>query len=200
MRAVLTHNLLWPLAVSLVAHSAIFLSLAAGWPGTQEAPPAPVRITWQQEPGSVPPVSRMGDERRLRNQEKMAGRNDAGRGFAAGQNNHTAQGQFAQPQLRGDAQESMLRYQDDVKRRLEALRNYPALALRQRQQGEALVRFVVTADGACARVEIVRSSGTRLLDEEAVNTVRRAVPFSPLPVQLGLDRVVMNVALVFKMD
>lgn len=49
---------------------------------------------------------------------------------------------------------------------------YPKLALRKRQQGEALVQALVDPEGATLEVKLVRSSGFALLDKSALKAVQ----------------------------
>jgi len=51
--------------------------------------------------------------------------------------------------------------------------DYPAQAVRQGWQGTVLLRVRVLASGAVESVEIKQSSGRRVLDDEAVRTVKR---------------------------
>lgn len=50
---------------------------------------------------------------------------------------------------------------------------YPLAARRLGVEGRVVLRVHVLADGRCAEVRIVRSSGHALLDESALSTVRR---------------------------
>lgn len=50
---------------------------------------------------------------------------------------------------------------------------YPYLARRQSQEGRVVLRVQVTADGAAAAVRLRQSSGYRLLDEAAVEAVKK---------------------------
>jgi protein TonB len=58
---------------------------------------------------------------------------------------------------------------------------YPSEAKRNRITGEVRIRFVVTANGAAESIRIVRSSGSPILDQAALETVRRAAPFPAIP-------------------
>ena len=51
---------------------------------------------------------------------------------------------------------------------------YPAASARQREQGTVLLNVLVDVDGRVQRIEIVRSSGHRRLDEAARAAVQRA--------------------------
>jgi len=50
---------------------------------------------------------------------------------------------------------------------------YPKLALKRRQSGEVLVRVMVAATGQIVTTKVVRSSGFKLLDQAALNSVSR---------------------------
>lgn len=50
---------------------------------------------------------------------------------------------------------------------------YPAAARRRGQEGRVLVRAEVLADGRCARVELRQGSGHELLDQAALDAVRK---------------------------
>jgi len=97
------------------------------------------------------------------------------------------------------AQEAMLRYQDMVKQRIEQVRRYPSWAKRQEIEGVAYLNFIISPNGFCRDIRTIHSSGSRVLDEEAIQTVKRANPFPPIPQQLNQGFVSMEVAIVFKM-
>ncbi len=67
-----------------------------------------------------------------------------------------------------------------IRRRIEAAKRYPEAARREGIQGSVAVRFRVRADGQVEETEVVRSSGSRVLDEASVETIRRAAPFPPV--------------------
>lgn len=76
---------------------------------------------------------------------------------------------------------------------------YPELAVKQRLQGTVWLKLYIDASGRITRVDLDRSSGHALLDDEAIKTVRtwkaqpamkRGVPMSTvelLPVRFVLD-------------
>ena len=68
----------------------------------------------------------------------------------------------------------------EIRRRIEAAKRYPVEALRQGIEGRVVVRFRVGADGEVEVAQVRRSSGSQLLDQASLDTVRRAVPFPPV--------------------
>lgn len=67
------------------------------------------------------------------------------------------------------------RWTDLLQARVRQLRRYPALAERLQQQGQVVVQVRLAADGALLGCEVVEGSGTGILDEAALELVRRAV-------------------------
>lgn len=94
-------------------------------------------------------------------------------------------------------EEAMLRYQDMVKQRIEETRKYPLWAKKQKIEGIAYLSFVVLSDGASQGIKIIHSSGSKILDEEALATIKRASPFPPIPKQINTPFAQMEVSIVF---
>ncbi|MCF6147868.1 MAG: energy transducer TonB [Candidatus Kuenenia sp.] len=95
------------------------------------------------------------------------------------------------------AQEAMFRYQDMVKQRIEDARKYPYWAKKQGMEGIVYLSFTVLSRGSCRNIFITRSSGSKIFDDEAVNTVKRASPFPPIPEEISSSYIRMEVAVVF---
>lgn len=72
-------------------------------------------------------------------------------------------------------------YPGRIVARLRRALRYPAEARRDRVRGVAHVRFTVTASGTVNGARVVRSSGSGLLDQAALETIRRAAPFPAIP-------------------
>lgn len=63
-------------------------------------------------------------------------------------------------------------------------RNFPQQALRDRLSGKLRIVAVLAPDGSTQNVEILQSSGHRVLDEAAVQIIHLAAPFPPFPPEL----------------
>jgi periplasmic protein TonB len=80
-------------------------------------------------------------------------------------------------------------YFGSIKRSIEVVWQYPDLALKYGLQGRLLLQFAILNNGELERAVVVRSSGSHLLDEEALRAVKAAAPFKPIPPWIGKDRV-----------
>ncbi len=96
--------------------------------------------------------------------------------------------------------ETMLRYQDMVKQRIEEARRYPLWAKKQGLEGITYLYFTILPNGIGRDIRVVRSSGSKILDEEAAATVKRASPFHPVPKEISSSSISMTVAIVFSLS
>jgi protein TonB len=76
---------------------------------------------------------------------------------------------------------------------------YPAAARRRAQEGRVLVRAEVLADGRCSRVELKQGSGHELLDQAALEAVRK---WRFVPARQGEQAVTawVDVPIAFKLN
>ena len=72
-------------------------------------------------------------------------------------------------------------YFTKIKQLIESQWEYPELALRYGLQGRLALEFTIGANGQLERLRVVRSSGSQLLDEEALRAIKAASPFPPIP-------------------
>lgn len=80
-------------------------------------------------------------------------------------------------------------YFGSIKRAIESVWEYPELALKYGLQGRLLMEFSILGTGQLEDARILRSSGSNLLDDEALRAVRTAAPFSPIPSWIGKNRI-----------
>jgi periplasmic protein TonB len=66
------------------------------------------------------------------------------------------------------------------------------------QTGDAKVRFTVDRKGRLLSYELVQSTGSPMLDAEAIAMVRRAAPFPPPPQQQGHERLTFILPIAFR--
>ncbi len=82
---------------------------------------------------------------------------------------------------------------------LERHKGYPTQARQQRQQGTALLHFVMDRSGRVTSFNIVRSSGYQLLDSEVTNMIQRASPLPAMPAEMNLSQLELTVPVRFNL-
>ena len=88
---------------------------------------------------------------------------------------------------------------EEILRRVEELKRYPASARIDRAEGKVVVKAVINEDGNIGEVEIFQSSGYLTLDKAAVETMRQAAPFH-LPHPLGQPRMTIKIPMSYRLD
>lgn len=68
-----------------------------------------------------------------------------------------------------------------VQRQIEALKQYPKRAQRRNEQGVVEMIFTIGNDGEIVSQNIIKSSGSRILDGAAIDALKKASPFAPPP-------------------
>ncbi|BCR04134.1 hypothetical protein DESUT3_12030 [Desulfuromonas versatilis] len=69
------------------------------------------------------------------------------------------------------------RFRDNI----YAVWNYPARSAERGDEGTCLLKITVNRDGTLRQVQLMESSGHKVLDEEALQAVQKGSPFGPLP-------------------
>ncbi len=82
---------------------------------------------------------------------------------------------------------------------LQRAKHYPDSAREAAEEGVAAVSFTIDRAGQVLAVHLVRSSGSRALDEEAVALVHRAEPLPPPPPELPGRTVSLTVPIRFSL-
>jgi periplasmic protein TonB len=87
------------------------------------------------------------------------------------------------------------RYVEDWRAKVERVGelNYPQAARDQRIYGSLVVTVSIKADGSLERVEINRSSGSRILDAAAVRIVQLAAPYARFPPDVAKDTDIISI-------
>lgn len=104
-----------------------------------------------------------------------------------------------EPEHELQRQEVMLRYQDIIKQKIEEARRYPLWAKKQGIEGVVYLSFAVLSNGSCQDIKIIHSSGSATLDNEAVETIKRASLFPPIPKGINSPSIHIEVSIVFKL-
>ncbi len=93
------------------------------------------------------------------------------------------------------------KYQDYFKilrERIQSKWTYPREAGDRGIGGALLIEFHIAKDGRLAYLEVRRSSGVEILDEYAVNAIKLAQPFPPVPDNLAKQVLAINGNFVYQ--
>ncbi len=90
-------------------------------------------------------------------------------------------------------------YQSQLAQVAAKYKRYPNEAMQNNWEGVATVRMRIGVDGKIAAVEVVNSSGHKLLDEQASLTINKAKPFVQIPAGLRGKEFVASVRVVFSL-
>lgn len=104
-----------------------------------------------------------------------------------------------------DASHSLSPYFSLILRRIEAVLDYPYSLRRKKIQGQVGIKLVLTFMGVVESCEIRESSGSKELDQLAMNAVERAGPFPNLPLDLIAElkqsgKIQFNLPISFKLE
>ncbi|HHP7235459.1 MAG TPA: TonB family protein [Desulfobacterales bacterium] len=86
-----------------------------------------------------------------------------------------------------------------VRLMIENHKRYPHAARQRRIQGQAVVRFVISADGAVTNVALAETSRHGILDKAALAAVKDAGPFPRPPEHLFNGPIPLQVCIVFEL-
>ena len=101
------------------------------------------------------------------------------------------------PEENEELKKSLLRYQDSIKQKIQKEKQYPRWALRSGHEGSTRITFSVFPSGQIENLKLMHSSGFEELDNEALDAVRRAVPFATFPDNFQEDEIQIELDVVF---
>lgn len=87
-----------------------------------------------------------------------------------------------------------------LKIKVESRLRYPELAAVSGMQGVLFLRFDIMKDGSLGNLELLKSSGYKILDDEALRAIRDSAPFQPLPDEWNMERYQIRAAVIFYLN
>ena len=94
----------------------------------------------------------------------------------------------------------LLMYGQSISKEIKRYQKYPPVAQRRGWEGTAEVLLQIAADGKVTSITLGKSSGRSVLDEEALNMVRKASPLPQAPQDLRGRELTVTVPIVFKLS
>jgi len=87
-----------------------------------------------------------------------------------------------------------------LKVKVESMLHYPELAAISGYQGTLYILFDIMKDGSLGRLEVLQSSGYKILDDEALRSIRASAPFQPLPDEWNMQQYSIRAAVLFYLN
>ncbi len=84
-----------------------------------------------------------------------------------------------------------------VREKIVAAKSYPALARQREFEGRVLISFTLSKNGRVHDLAVKTSSGYETLDDAAIQAVKNAGPFPPIPEKLGRETIAFKLPLSF---
>jgi len=91
-------------------------------------------------------------------------------------------------------------YLVEIRRKIEDIWSYPPEAVSRKAEGNAVIRFTITAGGKLADCRLLETSGSPLLDKGALTVVRAAAPYTPLPDSFNLSRLHITATFSYRLN
>jgi len=91
-------------------------------------------------------------------------------------------------------------YLDSWRRKVERIgnQNYPQQAKLDQVFGNLTLKVAINRDGTINKVQIMESSGSKMLDDAALRIVRLAAPFKPLTQEMARDTDILEIIRVWQ--
>ncbi len=86
-----------------------------------------------------------------------------------------------------------------VRRKIAQLWSYPPQAIEAQEEGNAVIRFTIDANGSLSGYDVVTTSGSTVLDQGALAVVKAAAPYAPLPAEFNLSRLHIMATFSYRM-
>jgi len=94
-------------------------------------------------------------------------------------------------------QSAITSWQRALHQHLQSRKRYPRAAQSRRQEGVAVIRFVLDREGTVLSARLERSSGTAMLDEEALDLIHRTQPLPPPPAEITGERIEVTIPIEY---
>ena len=96
--------------------------------------------------------------------------------------------------------EAMLKFEDRIKFQIQKNKHYPEAAKKLGIEGKVGISFDLLKDGNVEDIRILESSGNEILDTEAINTIKRCIPFEKMPDYYNLNKMNLQVKIIYKLN
>lgn len=91
-------------------------------------------------------------------------------------------------------------FSKEIWTRIASAKRYPKIARNRGYEGSPVVGFILGNDGRLQDIHIIEPSRHAILDREAMEAVRRAAPYPPIPSELKMDSISFRLPVSFILE
>lgn len=91
-------------------------------------------------------------------------------------------------------------YTNSIRNKIESKKRYPIIARNMGIEGRTRLKLIINKDGSLEKVEILETSGYKILDETALQSIHESAPFPPIPAEIKKDRLELKIYLSFEIS
>ncbi|MGQ9608327.1 MAG: energy transducer TonB [bacterium] len=91
-------------------------------------------------------------------------------------------------------------YANYVRNKIESKKRYPIIARNMGIEGRVKVKLVISKDGNLEKIDILESSGYEILDETAIQSIRDAAPFPPIPEEIKKNKLELSIYMTYEIS
>ena len=89
-------------------------------------------------------------------------------------------------------------YFSRIKQQIQRVWVYPSQGIKRTLSGELTLKFEISKDGNLLNLRLINSSGSNILDANAVKAVRGAAPYYPFPITINKKKLSILATFVYK--
>jgi len=90
-------------------------------------------------------------------------------------------------------------YLTKIKMIIESNKIYPKRAVVGNIEGKVFLKFSLYKNGIAKDIKVIKSSGYKILDNAAIEAIKRSLPFPKFPEDLNKNKIVLSLQLIFKL-
>ena len=88
-------------------------------------------------------------------------------------------------------------YFSRIKQQIQRVWVYPSQGIKRTLSGELTLKFEISKDGNLLGLRLINSSGSNILDANAIKAVRGAAPYYPFPITITKKRLSILATFVY---
>lgn len=106
----------------------------------------------------------------------------------------------SQEQAKIDKEKILKEYLLKIQNKIEKNKIYPQYAQDEGTEGKVKVEFIVEKNGRVKNIKVISSSGYKILDNAAMDAVKKSSPFLNISAEIERESLNMKLAIIFKLE